>query len=156
METTIKALQSLKLWQILLGFGCMLMLISVTGGISGFISSLPHMEYVGLALGFLIGISAIGVRYFPPPERRKGGARPTVAISSTQMAFVAQMIEWMPFDEVASIKTDDNRQTKAELVKKIKSLRTELGTLQGIIDREVRDGVHYVKSKHDDATRIIK
>ena len=137
-------LDKLKLWQFTL-------LLSVFLGVLGFTGNFGDENILAgkedMAIYGFFGLLAVTIllRYLPPPDRRDNG-RPKQAISPTQTALCSQVTEWTEFGQAAELKTPDHKLNLAALKRKNTELRLELGTLQGLLVRQVDEsGKHLLK-----------
>lgn len=143
----LKVFERLKLWQILLTIGVAAPALSHYGWNIG----------VHYAILLLVGfaILAIIVRYFPPPDTSKPG--PKISISPHQTAFCAQFDQWVEFTVAAEkFKGPDDDEKLARHRVKNRELRIELGTAQGLINRKLENGKHYIQfHRAEDATTYV-
>jgi len=156
INDALKILDRLYLWQITLICSIVLMMLGFTGhSLAGF-DIIVGKEDLAIMAG--IGFMAVSVllRYAPPPDRRKNSSRPRVAISATQMALAAQFPDWIEFLTAAQTAViPDHNLKSAEKNILINELRLELGTMQGLLERKVKDGEHFIRVIAD-KTRFIR
>ena len=149
MDKYIEHFQKLKLWQVLMVLGIAAPASSHYGW------NIPE-SYALMLLPAMIGVALI-VRYFPPPqtERRKRET-PRIAVSAHQSGFCSQFDEWTSFDEAAKAEGPEDHLKVSEAKLKCRELRIEIGTSQGLLERKIENGVHYVRSVYgDDATTFV-
>ena len=144
-DDLIDLFQSLKFWQILVVLGIAAPMASHYGW------DISQVYAISLFIG-LITLATI-VRYFPPPEPKKRPSSP-IAVSAAQTAFCSQFLEWTPFLEAAKSKGPEDDKKVADLKEKCRELRLEIGTVQGLLERKVENGDHYVRFYNDSTTYI--
>jgi|TARA_Y100000310_G_scaffold261629_1_gene271055 hypothetical protein len=147
LEEIAELAQKLKLWQVLL------VLAVCSPFAANLWADLPMSQAIVLFAG-LIGIAVI-VRYFPPPESKKNGV-PKISISAAQTGFCSQFTGWTSFEDAVAESGPEDDKKLAEIKTKVKELRIEIGTVQGLLERTFKDGEHYVRwHKANDKTAFL-
>lgn len=152
-------LEKLFLWQLTLIMAVSMLALGFTGqGIFGEADILKGKENLAIIGGFGMMAVTVLLRYLPPPQRRgEDNSRPHVAISPTQTALCAQIVDWTLFDEAANLRTADWELNKDELRIKNTEIRLELGTVQGLLMRKVDEsGKHLVMYRYADERTVFK
>ena len=130
-------MQKLKFWQVLMLVGFAAPLASHYGwGID--------INYAVLIFLGLTGCAVV-VRYFPPPEPKKLESPPKISISAQQTGFCSQFVDWTEFAEASKEVGPEDNKKLSDVRIRVKELRLEIGTVQGLLDRDYKNGKHYVR-----------
>jgi len=133
-----------RLWHFLIVVGVVSFLLGVVGEWQGMFSIEQDFRIIAILGGFFFSGYA-GVMAWLKPLERNGKKSPSITISPQQTAYAAQFTEWTSFDDASVAPGPDDDLKVAEKTVKIKQLRIEIGTSQGILDREIQNGLHMVR-----------
>jgi len=134
-----------RLWHFLIVVGVVSFLLGVVGEWQGMFKIEEDFRIIAIMGGFFFSGYAGVMAWLKPLERNGKKSAPTITISPQQMAFCAQFDEWTSFDDAAQAPGPDDDEKVAEKTVKIKQLRIEIGTSQGILDRKIENGLHMVR-----------
>jgi len=137
LDNVATLMQKLKFWQVL-------MLVGIAAPLASHYGWGIDINYAVLIFIGLTGCSVI-VRYFPPPEAKKIEPTTKISISAQQTGFCSQFVDWTEFAEASKEVGPEDAKKLNDVRVKVKELRLEIGTVQGLLDRDFKNGKHYVR-----------
>lgn len=142
----LAALEKLQLWQIMMVVSGLLLTLGFTGELNFTKSKIVKgEELLAIGLGCFFSLISILLRIFPLPPK-PGEYEYNGVPSAAQIAFVSKFDEWESFSNASSdLLYEDHQLNDPGKDRKISQLRIELASHQGLLDRKVVMGVHYLR-----------
>ena len=140
-----KFLEKLKLWQLVFVMSAVGLAAGFTGEFYDY-QLIPGKENLAIYVGLGGIVLAVVLRMIPSPETSTTGYQNT---SPLQVGFASQFTEWTSFEAACLVPTSDWELDDEEQLEKLNQLRIELASYQGLFERKIVAGRHFIRFKTD-------